>query len=49
VFETTDISKGWDGTFKGKEMNTAVFVWYVRAKFVNGDLFINKGDVSLIR
>lgn len=49
VFETTDMMQCWDGTFKGKEMNTAVFVYYMRAKLTTGDEINKKGNISLIR
>ncbi|MBW6483492.1 MAG: gliding motility-associated C-terminal domain-containing protein, partial [Vicingaceae bacterium] len=49
VFETTDINLGWDGTYKGKPMNKAVFVYYVEATFMDGSNATKKGDVTLIR
>lgn len=27
VFETHDINTGWDGTYKGKILNTAIFLY----------------------
>ena len=41
VFETTDLTTGWDGTYKGKQLNTAVFVYYLTGEFLNNDK-INK-------
>ncbi|MBI2281135.1 MAG: VCBS repeat-containing protein, partial [Bacteroidetes bacterium] len=49
VFETTDITKGWDGTFRGKEMNKAVFVYYLEATFKDGSKTTKKGDITLIK
>lgn len=49
VFETTDINKCWDGTYKGKEMNTAVFVYYMKATLFTGEEVNKKGNISLIR
>lgn len=49
VFETTDLMKCWDGTYKGKDMNTAVFVYYMNAKLISGEEVIKKGNISLIR
>lgn len=49
VFETTDITKGWDGTYKGMLADPAVFAWYLRAKCVNGDELKKKGNTTLIR
>lgn len=49
VFQSTDQDLGWDGTFRGKKMNPAVFVYYVEATFVDGESTVIKGDVTLIR
>ncbi|MBL4657424.1 MAG: gliding motility-associated C-terminal domain-containing protein [Flavobacteriales bacterium] len=49
IFETTDISEGWDGTFKGKKLNSAVFVYYLEAVFISGKEIADKGDITLIR
>ncbi len=49
VFETTDITKGWDGIYKGETMNLAVFVYMVSGKFKNGDLIDKKGNFTLLR
>lgn len=49
VFETTNISKCWDGTFRGQEMNTAVFVYYMKAKLTTGETVEKKGNISLLR
>ncbi len=49
VFETNDITKGWDGTYKGMLADPAVFAWYLRAKCVNGDELKKKGNTTLIR
>jgi len=27
IFETNDINKGWDGTFKGKDIQEGVYIW----------------------
>ncbi|TAL61545.1 MAG: hypothetical protein EPN85_04555, partial [Bacteroidetes bacterium] len=39
----------WDGTYKGKEMNTAVFVYFLEATLTNGEKISRKGNISLIR
>lgn len=49
VFETQDLGKGWDGTFRGKKMNNAVFVYYLQATFIDGSEVSQKGDITLIR
>ncbi len=40
---------GWDGTFKGKEMNNAVFAWYAEVEFLDDEVIIYKGDVTLAK
>ncbi|MFT5878595.1 MAG: gliding motility-associated-like protein, partial [Dokdonia sp.] len=38
VFETTDISQGWDGTFKGEIVaHNSAFSYTVRVRRYNGD------------
>lgn len=49
VFESTSLEDGWDGNFRGKPMNAAVFVYYVEATFKDGTSTTKKGDVTLIR
>jgi len=55
VFELSTVNyqlstnKGWDGTYKGKELNAGVFIWYAEVEFDNGDRIYKKGNVSLIR
>jgi gliding motility-associated-like protein len=49
VFESTDINLGWDGTYKGQPMNTAVFVYHADIFFTDGTTTFLKGDVSLVR
>lgn len=51
VFEKTDndITTGWDGTYNGKPMNTAVFAYYLTATLTDGTPVTQKGNVSLIR
>jgi gliding motility-associated-like protein len=49
VFETTSQNVGWDGTYRGKVMNSAVFVYYLDATLVTGEQIIKKGNISLVR
>ncbi len=49
VFETTEINKGWDGTYKGKEADPGVFVYQVRAICYDGQEFIDKGNITLLK
>ena len=40
---------GWDGTFKGDQLNPDVFVYILEATCTSGEPMVIKGDVSLIR
>ena len=40
---------GWDGSFNGKPMDPAVFVYYFEVEFINGFKQVFKGDVTLVR
>ena len=42
-------SLGWDGTFKGEPMNPGVFAFMARVVFVDGEVVIFKGDITLVR
>lgn len=49
VFTTTDPDRCWDGTYKGKLLNTAVFTYYLEATFRTDEIITRKGNISLIR
>jgi gliding motility-associated-like protein len=49
IFETHDATKGWDGTFRGKEMDQGVFVYYVMARLDDESVHKKKGTVTLVR
>lgn len=49
VFETTDMTEGWDGIYNGMKADPAVFAWYLRVKCHNGDEIRKKGNTTLIR
>ena len=49
VFTTDKQTTCWDGTYKRKPMNTAEFVYYLKATLTNGKLINQKGNISLIR
>lgn len=46
---TNDISLGWDGTFRGQLMKPAVFTFYAQVLFIDGEVEVVKGDITLIR
>ncbi len=49
VFESTGRDARWDGTFKGKDMPTDVFVYLIEFLCPNGERGQASGDITLIR
>ncbi len=49
VFQTTDKTLGWDGTFRGKPMDTGVFVYSVDGITIENKPFSQKGNITLLR
>ena len=49
IFESEKQNYGWDGTYKGKQMDADVFAYYLRVKCFDGQDFFKKGNVTLIR
>lgn len=49
VFQTTDIQKGWDGTFKGVPSKDDVYVWQIKLSTLSGETKEYKGHVTLYR
>ncbi len=47
IGETLD--KGWDGTFKGKDAELGVYVYYAEVTFTDGSEEFFKGNVTLIK
>lgn len=40
---------GWDGTHKGQELSPAVFTYVANVRFIDQDVVLFKGDVTLMR
>ncbi len=55
LFEVTDLAPspdgtpGWDGVFRGQDMNPAVFLYLVEVVFIDGRVLVYRGDVTLLR
>ena len=49
VFETSDLSKGWDGNYKGTPQPYDVYVYEIEALGNDGTTFHKQGNVTLIR
>jgi len=48
VFETHSLSDGWNGFYKGKKVDPAVFVYYIRAVCEGGDEFFDEGNITVL-
>ncbi|MBX3258057.1 MAG: PKD domain-containing protein [Chitinophagaceae bacterium] len=54
VFETANVNiedpaKGWDGSYKGREAESAAYIYYIELICDTGEIFSRKGTVTLIR
>ncbi|MFK7807052.1 MAG: SBBP repeat-containing protein [Saprospiraceae bacterium] len=48
-FQPNERTFGWDGTFKGQFMNNGVFVYVAEILFIDGEVLLYSGDVTLLR
>ena len=48
-FPPNEVSEGWDGHFRGKQMLADVYLYIAEVKFVNGKVKIYRGDLTLMR
>ncbi|OFY05388.1 MAG: hypothetical protein A2W93_05535 [Bacteroidetes bacterium GWF2_43_63] len=49
IFESASMDYGWDGTYKGNELDPGVFVFYVKATFVDASQSEIHGNITLVR
>jgi gliding motility-associated-like protein len=49
VFATEDQAEGWDGSYKGKPVDPAVYVYWLTVRCVDGQDYFHKGNVTVIR
>jgi len=49
VFSTTDMYKGWDGTFNGQLVPGGTYVWFAKAENYLHQTVTLKGTVSIVR
>lgn len=49
VFRTEDQRVGWNGQFKGKLVDPAVFVYHLKAWCIDGQEYFKKGNVTVVR
>jgi gliding motility-associated-like protein len=48
IFESNDINKRWDGTYRGQLAPQGSYVYKIQAKAINGRILTKKGTVNLI-
>ena len=48
-FPPNDLTFGWEGKYRSKEMNSAVFAYVVEVEFIDGEVKLFTGDISLLR
>lgn len=49
VFETEDKNACWDGTFRGKPLNTGVYVYKLSAILNNGEIIKQNGNLTIVK
>lgn len=48
IFESHDVRTGWDGYLNGQLVEAGVYIWKVRGTYINGQPFVNSGDVTVV-
>jgi gliding motility-associated-like protein len=49
VFISTSVDACWDGTYKGKVLNTGVYIYYFTAELITGETLNKQGNLTLLR
>lgn len=49
IFSTTDIKKGWDGSWNGQPQDMGVYQYIIKVSSPDGKIETYKGDVTLVR
>ncbi|MCC6724155.1 MAG: gliding motility-associated C-terminal domain-containing protein [Saprospiraceae bacterium] len=44
-----DMETGWNGTYRGEDVDFGVFVWYAEVELATGERKLLKGDVTVVR
>jgi gliding motility-associated-like protein len=47
-FQPNDPASGWNGSYRGKALDPAVFTWFAEVEFIDGVVEILEGDVMLM-
>jgi len=45
----TDLTDCWEGTYKGKALDSGVYAYQLLVKLTNGELIVQSGNITLIR
>jgi gliding motility-associated-like protein len=48
-FQINNGNDGWNGKYRGEDLNAAVFVYFVEVEFLDGTIELFKGDLTLTR
>ena len=49
IFQTKDISKGWDGKYLGVESPTGTYIWKAKLSYKDGEADLLFGHIELLR
>lgn len=49
IFQTNDITQGWDGTFKGEKQAVETYFWSVKVRTYSNQIIEKSGSTTLIR
>ena len=49
IFETSNQNDEWDGTYKGKALDTDVYVYILNITMRDGEVKNLKGDITLMK
>nr|HPR28141.1 gliding motility-associated C-terminal domain-containing protein [Chitinophagales bacterium] len=49
MFETSDYSAGWDGTFRGEQCEMGAYVFVIEYDIIDGESGIKQGSFLLLR
>ncbi len=49
VYDNGDVTKGWDGTFRGRPCPSDIYVYVIEVGYFNGKQEIYRGEITLVR
>lgn len=49
MFEGNSLDDEWDGTFKNEKLCSDVYAYYLRVRCTNGEEYIKKGNITLLK